>query len=125
MSNFLRMVRFSGSFPVCAERVSTRAGYVTGNMEALGLGRIMNAGPETHGFSVDVVQMDEIVGPHHRHPTGEIDMIIPETQGAEFDGHGEGWLVYGPDSAHSPTVTNGRATVLYLLPGGQIEFTGA
>ena len=88
-------------------------------------GRIMNAGPETHGFSVDVVQMDEIVGPHHRHPMGEIDMIIPETQGAEFDGNGEGWLVYGPDSAHSPTVTNGRATVLYLLPEGQIEFTGS
>ena len=88
-------------------------------------GRIMNASPETHGFSVDVVQMDEIVGPHHRHPTGEIDMIIPETQGAEFDGCGEGWLVYGPDSAHSPTVTNGRAIVLYLLPEGQIEFTGA
>lgn len=87
-------------------------------------GRIIKASPETHGFSVDVVEMDEIVGPHHRHPRGEIDMILPETRGAEFDGHGKGWLVYGPDSAHSPTVTNGRAIVLYLLPEGEIEFTG-
>ena len=39
------------------------------------------------------------------------------------DGHGEGWLVYGAASAHHPTVTGGRAMVLYLLPGGAIEFT--
>lgn len=31
--------------------------------------------------------------------------------------------VYGPSSAHAPTVTSGRALVLYLLPEGQIEFT--
>jgi len=33
------------------------------------------------------------------------------------------WLVYGPGSAHSPTVAHGRALVLYLLPQGAIEFT--
>lgn len=86
-------------------------------------GRVIKPGPQTHGFSVDVVEMDAVAGPHHRHPKGEIDMIIPETEGAEFDGHGEGWLVYGPDSAHSPSVTNGRAIVLYLLPDGEIEFS--
>ena len=42
---------------------------------------------------------------------------------ARFDGHGAGWVVYGPGSAHSPTVTGGRALVLYLLPQGAIEFT--
>ncbi|MNL76803.1 hypothetical protein D3C87_2028270 [compost metagenome] len=48
---------------------------------------------------------------------------MPLTGDARFDGHGAGWLVYGPGSAHRPTVTQGRALVLYLLPGGAIEFT--
>ena len=86
-------------------------------------GRVIKPGPETAGFSVDVVEMDDIVGPHHRHPNGEIDMIIPQDSEAEFDGHGRGWLVYEPGSAHFPTVTGGRAIVLYLLPEGAIEFT--
>jgi len=86
-------------------------------------GRIMKAGPATHGFSVDVVEMNDIVGPHHRHPNGEIDMIIPETEGAVFDGQGKGWLVYEPGSAHSPTVSHGQAIVLYLLPDGEIDFS--
>ena len=86
-------------------------------------GRVIKPGPELQGFSVDVVEMDDIIGPHHRHPNGEIDMVIPETESAEFDGHGAGWVVYGPDSAHKPTVTGGRAIVLYLLPDGEIEFS--
>jgi hypothetical protein len=67
--------------------------------------------------------MNDLAGPHHRHPKGEIDLIMPIDPGAKFDGQPAGWLVYGPDSAHSPTVTGGRALVLYLLPEGQIEFT--
>ena len=86
-------------------------------------GRVIRPGPETHGFSVDVVEMEDIVGPHHRHPNGEIDMVIPENDDGEFDGHGKGWVVYGPGSAHSPTVTGGRVIVLYLLPEGAIDFT--
>ena len=78
---------------------------------------------DVDGFSVDVVEMADVVGPHHRHPNGEIDMIMPIDSGAEFDGHGAGWVVYGPDSAHKPTVMGGKALVLYLLPGGAIEFT--
>ena len=31
--------------------------------------------------------------------------------------------VCGPDSAHYPTVSEGRALILYLLPDGRIEFT--
>ena len=78
---------------------------------------------DVDGFSVDVVHMDDVVGPHHRHPGGEIDMVMPIDGEAKFDGAGRGWKVYGPDSAHNPTVTGGKALVLYLLPGGQIEFT--
>ncbi len=88
-------------------------------------GRVIKALPETHGFSVDVVDMDNIVGPHHVHPEGEIDLIMPLTEDAQFDGHPAGWCVYGPGSAHKPTVSNGRALVLYLLPQGAIEFTKA
>jgi len=76
-----------------------------------------------HSFSVDVVHMDDCKGPHHAHPTGEIDLILPEDDDAEFDGHGRGWMVYGPGTAHYPTVAGGRAIVVYLLPNGEIEFT--
>ena len=75
------------------------------------------------GFSVDVVQMKDVVGPHHRHPKGEIDLIMPIDGNAKFDNQGAGWVVYKPGSAHNPTVTDGAAIVLYLLPDGEIEFT--
>lgn len=85
-------------------------------------GRIIQAGPESNGFSVDVVEMEDIAGPYHGHPNGEIDMIIPESTDAKFDGQGQGWIVYEADSAHYPTVTGGKAIVLYLLPEGAIDF---
>ncbi|MEQ8689313.1 MAG: DUF4863 family protein, partial [Pseudomonadales bacterium] len=93
--------------------------------EAGGLrfGRVIKPGPATHGFSVDVVLMKDCVGPHHAHPRGEIDMIMPVDPGARFDDRPEGWLVYSDTTAHSPTVTGGEAIVLYLLPEGAIEFT--
>ena len=86
-------------------------------------GRVLRADPSLGGFSADVVHMRDCVGPHHRHPQGEIDMIMPIDTGACFDAHPRGWCVYGPDTAHHPTVTGGAALVLYLLPGGEIEFT--
>ena len=87
-------------------------------------GRITKPGGALGKFSIDVVQMADVKGPHHRHPRGEIDMVMPITEGAEFDGHSRGWCVYGPDSAHHPTVSGGEALVLYLLPDSAIEFTG-
>jgi len=86
-------------------------------------GRVIKPGQGTHGFSVDVVEMSDIVGPHHAHPNGEIDMIMPLGGDAKFDGQGKGWLVYSPGSAHNPTVSDGSAYVLYLLPDGAIDFT--
>ncbi len=86
-------------------------------------GRVIKPCPEIHGFSVDVVEMADVVGPHHAHPNGEIDLIMPLEGDARFDGRPAGWLVYGPGSAHRPTVSGGRAYVLYLLPQGAIEFT--
>lgn len=109
-------------FDACHAAIA--AGWMC-NREAGGIryGRVIKPGEGTHGFSVDVVEMDNVAGPHHRHPNGEIDMIMPLSPGALFDGHGAGWRVYGPDSAHRPTVSEGKALVLYLLPKGAIEFT--
>ena len=86
-------------------------------------GRVLNAADATHGFSVDVVEMRDIAGPHHVHPHGEVDLIMPLTPGASFDGRPAGWCVYEAGSAHRPTVRGGQALVLYLLPQGAIQFT--
>ena len=86
-------------------------------------GRVIKPSPATHGYSVDVVEMADVVGPHHSHPNGEIDLVMPLQGDARFDGQPAGWKVYGPGSAHKPTVTGGRALVLYLLPEGAIQFT--
>lgn len=97
-----------------------------GEREADGIryGRVLKATPATHGFSVDVVAMHDIAGPHHTHPNGEIDLVMPLAgDDARFDGQPAGWVVYGPGSAHRPTVSGGRALVLYLLPEGAIDFT--
>jgi hypothetical protein len=86
-------------------------------------GRVFKPSEDLHGFSVDVVDMDDVVGPHHSHPQGEIDLVMPLEGDARFDDHPAGWVVYSAGSAHRPTVSGGRALVLYLLPGGSIEFS--
>jgi Domain of unknown function (DUF4863) len=105
-------------------QTGVREGWLA-NREGGGIkyGRIFKPAGDLSGFSVDVVDMTEIAGPHHSHPLGEIDLIMPLDGAAQFDGRPAGWCVYGPGSAHRPTVQGGRALVLYLLPQGQIEFT--
>jgi hypothetical protein len=106
----------------CHEAI--KAGWMCGHGgEGRRFGRVIEPSEETSNLSVDVVDLTDIVGPHHRHPTGEICMVMPVTEGARFDGHGAGWCVNTPGTAHHPTVTDGRALVLYLLPDGKIEFT--
>ena len=85
-------------------------------------GRIFKPADDLHRFSVDVVDMADVAGPHHTHPLGEIDLIMPIAGNATFDGRPAGWLVCPPGSVHRPTVSQGRALVLYLLPDGQIQF---
>jgi hypothetical protein len=86
-------------------------------------GQVFKPSAELANFSVDVVLMSNVVGPHHSHPNGEIDLVIPLAEGAAFDGTTEGWKVYEPGSAHKPTVSGGEAFVIYLLPDGAINFT--
>lgn len=105
-------------------RAAIEAGWMCAQGEdGLRFGRAIKPSPETHDLSIDVVQLNNIAGPHHSHPTGEVCLTMPVTDGAQFDGQGAGWCVNEPGSAHSPTVTGGEAIVLYLLPGGQIQFT--
>ncbi|HJV97373.1 MAG TPA: DUF4863 family protein [Albitalea sp.] len=116
----------SPTFRALAEscRVGVAEGWLC-NREGGGIryGRIFKPAPDLHGFSVDVVDMQDIAGPHHSHPNGEIDLIMPIEGDARFDGRPAGWLVCPPGSAHRPTVSQGRALVLYLLPNGDIRFT--
>ncbi|MEJ8839851.1 4-hydroxylaminobenzoate lyase [Ramlibacter sp. AN1133] len=105
-------------------RTGVAAGWLC-QREAGGIryGRIFKPSADLHGFSVDVVDMEDIAGPHHVHPEGEIDLVVPVDGDARFDGHPAGWVVCPPGSGHRPTVTGGRALVLYLLPQGAIRFT--
>ena len=111
-----------------ALKASCEAGVRDGwlcNREGGGIryGRIFKPAPDLQGFSVDVVDMQDVAGPHHTHPLGEIDLIMPIDGQAHFDSRPAGWLVCPPGSAHRPTVSHGRALVLYLLPEGRIDFT--
>lgn len=90
--------------------------------QGLRYGRVIKPTPETHGMSVDVVKYRDLKGPYHRHPNGEICLIMPTDGDAKFDGNGEGWCVYEPESGHYPTISDGEAIVLYLLPEGAIDF---
>lgn len=109
-------------FDACREAVAQ--GWMC-NREAGGIryGRVIKPDPAIDGFSVDVVEMNRIRGPHHVHPNGEIDLVMPLEGEAKFNDCPAGWKVYEPGSAHYPTVTDGRALVLYLLPQGAIQFT--
>lgn len=118
----------AGSSTYAALKASCEAGVAEGwlcDREGGGIryGRIFKPADDLHGYSVDVVDMADIAGPHHTHPLGEIDLVMPQEDGATFDGRPAGWVVYPPGSAHRPTVHQGRALVLYLLPQGQIQFT--
>ncbi len=100
-------------------------GWLMGReMGGIRFGRAVKPGNQTGRFSVDVVRMKNTAGPHHIHTTGEIGAIMPISGTPEFDGKPKGWYVYHPGSDHHPTVTGGEAYILYLLPGGEIEFTG-
>lgn len=115
---------YDALFDAC--RTGVAEGWLC-NREGGGIryGRVLKATDATHGFSVNVVDMQDLAGPHHSHPNGEIDLVMPLTPGAQFDGCPAGWCVYEPGSAHHPTVSQGRALVLYLLPQGAIHFTPA
>jgi hypothetical protein len=83
--------------------------------------RVAKAGPETREQSIDVVLMTG-AGPGHRHPGGEVNFCVALDGEPKFDGQEPGWVVFPPGSSHVPTVAGGTMLIVYLLPGGQIEF---
>jgi Domain of unknown function (DUF4863) len=128
LDNWLNKEHGVGSSTYAQLKTSCETGVAEGwlcDREGGGIryGRIFKPTPELQGFSVDVVDMQDIAGPHHAHPQGEIDLIMPIGGDAQFDNRPAGWLVYPPGTAHRPTVSQGRALVLYLLPEGRIDFT--
>lgn len=84
-------------------------------------GRVSKAVPETLDHSIDVVVMTG-AGPAHRHPGGEVNWCVPMEGEPTFEGCGEGWVVMPPDSVHVPAVEGGKMLIVYLLPGGRMEF---
>jgi hypothetical protein len=85
-------------------------------------GRVIEPSEETGGLSVDVVDLTDLVGSEHSHPGGEVCMVMPITPNAKFDGTSRGWCVFESGSSHHPTVSDGEALVLYMLPDGKIDF---
>ncbi len=85
-------------------------------------GRIAEASAQTRGFTVESGKLRNVLGNYHRHPRGEINMIGPVDPTGRFCGNGAGWKVFPPDSCHYPTVTGGTVTMLFFLPGGEIEY---
>ncbi|HEX9793417.1 MAG TPA: DUF4863 family protein [Planctomycetota bacterium] len=86
--------------------------------------RVFKATGESMQFSADAVLMSA-PGPRHTHPKGEIDLCFAASGEPDFDGNPPGWTVYAPGSTHAPTVRGGSMHILYLLPGGAIEFHAA
>ena len=84
-------------------------------------GRVSKAVSETLDLSIDVVVMSA-PGPRHRHPRGEVNFCVALDGAPTFDGHAPGWVVEPPGSSHVPTVAGGTMLIVYLLPGGEIQF---
>ena len=84
-------------------------------------GRAAKASDDTLGFSIDVVHMSG-PGPRHRHPAGEVNYCVALEGQPTFVGRPAGWVVEPPGSEHVPSVEGGTMLIVYLLPGGQMEF---
>ena len=112
---------FTKSIELSLCKAMDKGSLLTHGEPPLRFGRLFKACDASHGFSADAVLMSGI-GPRHRHPKGEIDLCFCVGSNARFDGKPAGWTVYSPGSEHAPTVTAGEMIILYLLPGGAIDF---
>jgi hypothetical protein len=84
-------------------------------------GRVAKATGETRDFSIDVVLMNG-AGPRHTHPSGEVNYCIAMEGEPTFEQQPAGWVVMPEGSTHVPEVENGTMLIVYLLPGGAVEF---
>jgi hypothetical protein len=92
---------------------------------------------ETFYFSITTVYMDSrdfeldndqctFRGDYHCHPYGELNMVIPLTEGAVLAGpsgwQGAGWTAPSPGSHHFPEVKGGALIAFFFLPAGRISY---
>ncbi len=85
--------------------------------------------PETFHFSITLVYMDSdevFRGQYHGHPYGEINLIVPITDGAAASGPNGwcygGWTSPAPGSHHYPEVKGGAVVQMFYLPAGRISY---
>ena len=76
---------------------------------------------DRNGFSVDAV-LSPGKGMRHTHPEGEVNYCFAFQGTPTFDGDPPGWIVYGPNTTHPANVEGGAMFMIYVLPGGQIEW---
>ena len=74
------------------------------------------------GYAVDAVVMDNAAGMGHTHTRGEFNMCFALEGEPRFDGHPPGWVVFGHESHHIPTVTGGKMLFIYFTPGGEVRW---
>ena len=86
-----------------------------------GTARFGRLAKDRNGFSVDAV-LSSGKGMRHTHPAGEINYCFAFEGSPTFDGDPPGWAVYGPGTTHPANVEGGSMFMIYLLPGGQIEW---
>ena len=102
--------------------------------------RILEPCPETLHFSITAVYMnsddarrfrdwdesDVLRGQYHGHPYGELNLVVPLTEGAQLKGlqgwQGAGWTAPDPGSHHYPEVRGGAVIALFYLPAGRISY---
>ena len=84
-------------------------------------GRVSKPTPQTHGFSIDIVDMSGS-GAEHGHPEGEVSLCFATQGQPQFENCSSGWVVLPPGSHHTPTVNGGRMTILYFLPSGSVKW---
>jgi hypothetical protein len=95
------------------------AGWLTPKQATptLWFGRVAKPSDALSGMSLDAVDMQG-EGAAHTHPNGEVSLCFATEGEPRFMGRPEGWVVAGVGSRHVPTVTGGRMTIVYFLPGG-------
>lgn len=103
-----------------AVRAAHAAGWLTPRTspEGIGFGRLIKPTDHPSGASVDVVDMADVAGAPHTHPTGEVSLCVPLAGSPHFEGSTGGIVVMPPGSRHVPTTTGGRMVIAYVLPGG-------
>jgi len=107
---------------MCADGIDTNWMGLAGEEVRKGA-RVIEPSPKSGELSVDVVQLIDFTGPHHRHPKGEVCAVMPDREDGRFDSNPRGWAVYPPGSDHWPSGTGGRVRVLFFLPDGAIDYT--